>query len=286
MGFEAPSQLHGGDRVQSFNFKTARTPCEEPIGAPLERARVRLAALLSDLDGRLGEHATPLLQEARRQTRGAGLPHRRDRPDQGRQDHLHQYPDRPAGACCRPTSIPGRPWSRPCTSGTAARPRACRRLPAVLRRRMEADRQGRWTPARADRTACAGLPAGPAARAAGGDAQPLRAPPRRRSSSSCSARRIASRRSRPSCWPTTSAPATQLEGSSEGDRRNYSDITRSADLYFNESPFAFPITLIDTPGTNDPFLVRDEITRRSLENPDIYIFVVSACSRCRRPISP
>jgi signal recognition particle receptor subunit beta len=61
-----------------------------------------------------------------------------------------------------------------------------------------------------------------------------------------------------------------------GKRRHYSDITRSADLYFNDSPFAFPITLIDTPGTNDPFLVRDEITRRSLENPDIYVFVVSA----------
>ena len=37
-----------------------------------------------------------------------------------------------------------------------------------------------------------------------------------------------------------------------GKRRHYSDITRSADLYFNDSPFAFPITLIDTPGTNDP----------------------------------
>ncbi len=61
-----------------------------------------------------------------------------------------------------------------------------------------------------------------------------------------------------------------------GTRRHYSDITRSADLHFNDSPFAFPITLIDTPGTNDPFLVRDEITRRSLENPDIYVFVVSA----------
>jgi Dynamin family len=61
-----------------------------------------------------------------------------------------------------------------------------------------------------------------------------------------------------------------------GQRRHYSDITRSAELHFNDSPFAFPITLIDTPGTNDPFLVRDEITRRSLENPDIYVFVVSA----------
>jgi signal recognition particle receptor subunit beta len=60
-------------------------------------------------------------------------------------------------------------------------------------------------------------------------------------------------------------------------RRHYSDITRSADLYFNDGPFGFPITLIDTPGTNDPFLVRDEITRRSLESPDLYVFVVSAC---------
>jgi dynamin family protein len=66
------------------------------------------------------------------------------------------------------------------------------------------------------------------------------------------------------------------EGAWPGKRRHYSDITRAADLYFNDSPFAFPITLIDTPGTNDPFLVRDEITRRSLENPDIYVFVVSA----------
>ncbi len=63
---------------------------------------------------------------------------------------------------------------------------------------------------------------------------------------------------------------------SGGARRIYSDVTRSADLYFNASPFAYPITLIDTPGTNDPFLVRDEITRRSLENPDIYVFVISA----------
>ena len=59
-------------------------------------------------------------------------------------------------------------------------------------------------------------------------------------------------------------------------RKIYSDITRSADLFFNESPFAYPVTLIDTPGTNDPFMVRDEITRRSLETPDIYVFVISA----------
>lgn len=59
-------------------------------------------------------------------------------------------------------------------------------------------------------------------------------------------------------------------------RTCYSDVTRTAELYFSEGPFAFPVTLIDTPGINDPFLVRDEITRRSLENPDIFIFVISA----------
>ena len=35
---------------------------------------------------------------------------------------------------------------------------------------------------------------------------------------------------------------------------NYADITRTADLFFELAPFAYPLTLIDTPGTNDPFL--------------------------------
>jgi signal recognition particle receptor subunit beta len=59
-------------------------------------------------------------------------------------------------------------------------------------------------------------------------------------------------------------------------RQRYSDITRTAELFLSQGPFAFPTTLIDTPGTNDPFLVRDEITRRCLENPDIFVFVLSA----------
>lgn len=65
-------------------------------------------------------------------------------------------------------------------------------------------------------------------------------------------------------------------GTTDPQRRQYSDITRTAELFFNGGPFAYPVTLVDTPGTNDPFLVRDEITRRSLENSDIYIFVISA----------
>ncbi len=48
-----------------------------------------------------------------------------------------------------------------------------------------------------------------------------------------------------------------------------------------EGPFAFPVTLTDTPGTNDPFLIRDEITRRSLESADLYIVVLTA----RQPLA-
>ncbi|HRO50972.1 MAG TPA: dynamin family protein [Hyphomicrobium sp.] len=57
----------------------------------------------------------------------------------------------------------------------------------------------------------------------------------------------------------------------------YSDITKAADIYLDQGPFAFPSTLVDTPGTNDPFLIRDEITRRSLESADIYVVVLTAC---------
>ena len=73
-----------------------------------------------------------------------------------------------------------------------------------------------------------------------------------------------------------SAGTYLTDGAPTGGRLQCSDITRSAELYFPGGPFAFPVTLIDTPGTNDPFLVRDEITRRSLDNSDVYLFVVSA----------
>ena len=56
----------------------------------------------------------------------------------------------------------------------------------------------------------------------------------------------------------------------------YADITKSADLYLPRGPFDYPVTVIDTPGTNDPFLVRDEITRRALQQADLYIVVLTA----------
>ena len=56
----------------------------------------------------------------------------------------------------------------------------------------------------------------------------------------------------------------------------YSDITRTADLYFGSNEFGFPAVVIDTPGTNDPFLIRDEITRRTLDGADFHIAVLTA----------
>ncbi|MEO1206079.1 MAG: dynamin family protein [Pseudomonadota bacterium] len=61
----------------------------------------------------------------------------------------------------------------------------------------------------------------------------------------------------------------------------YSDITKSADIRCGGGPFQFPVTVVDTPGTNDPFLLRDEITRRSLEAADLYVVVLTA----RQPLS-
>lgn len=73
------------------------------------------------------------------------------------------------------------------------------------------------------------------------------------------------------CAGTTSG--AQAANTSVG---RYSDITKSAHLYLDAAPFGFPTTLIDTPGTNDPLLVRDEITRRSLDSADVYIVVLTA----------
>lgn len=69
---------------------------------------------------------------------------------------------------------------------------------------------------------------------------------------------------------------------SQSEIGRFSDITRAADVHCCPTgPFAFPSTIIDTPGTNDPFLLRDEITRTSLESADLYIVVLTA----RQPLS-
>lgn len=59
-------------------------------------------------------------------------------------------------------------------------------------------------------------------------------------------------------------------------RGRFADIVKSADLYFPEAEVPFPLTFIDTPGTNDPFLVRDEVTRRALDDADVFILLLTA----------
>jgi signal recognition particle receptor subunit beta len=278
MGFEGPSQLHDGDahRVQSFDFKTTVSPpFQEPIGAPLERARLRLSALLGDLDGVLGEHAVPLLQEARRQIeeracRIAVI----GQIKAGKTTFINTLMGRPG---LLPTDI--NPWTAVVSAlhfrAASAPPEhaAVFQLFSVDEWKQIAKGGGRL------RELTERLVPGFQPDLLRAQLEVMRSRSERRLGAKFEQLLGKSHRFK-EITPELladyiSAGDPNLEGSSEG-RRNYSDITRSADLYFNASPFAFPITLIDTPGTNDPFLVRDEITRRSLENPDIYIFVVSA----------
>lgn len=58
--------------------------------------------------------------------------------------------------------------------------------------------------------------------------------------------------------------------------RLYSDITRTADIFLEGQPLGYPAVIIDTPGVNDPFLVRDEITLSHLGEADIYLVVLTA----------
>ncbi len=61
----------------------------------------------------------------------------------------------------------------------------------------------------------------------------------------------------------------------EGDRI-YSDLTRSAEIFLPPHAIGVPLTIVDSPGTNDPFLLRDEITLRCLDEMDAAVVVLSA----------
>ena len=69
--------------------------------------------------------------------------------------------------------------------------------------------------------------------------------------------------------PADDADAEQPQG-------RYAAITQSADIFFPAGDFAVPAIVTDTPGVNDPFLVRDEFTCRSLAESDIFIVTLSA----------
>ncbi|MEL6678719.1 MAG: dynamin family protein [Pseudomonadota bacterium] len=56
----------------------------------------------------------------------------------------------------------------------------------------------------------------------------------------------------------------------------YADMTKSADLYLTSPAHGVPVTFRDTPGVNDPFLVREQITVRTLRHVDVCLVVLSA----------
>ena len=56
----------------------------------------------------------------------------------------------------------------------------------------------------------------------------------------------------------------------------FADMTKSAELYMNIPSYTYPITLADTPGVNDPFLVREAVTLDALSQTDICVVVLSA----------
>jgi signal recognition particle receptor subunit beta len=274
MGFEAPVAARPGrDDEAVVGTQDMREEC---IGAPLEQARLRLLGLIDNLDDVLGEFATPLLEAARKQ-----LKERACRIavvgqiKAGKSTFINALSERPDFL---PADI--NPWTAVVTSmhfrasptppdyeaafhlfsadewnelatGSGRLRELTERLvpgfqPDLLRAQLEVMRK------RAERRLGAKF------------AQLL---------GECHRYETIT----PELLADyVSAGDDTIAVASRGTRRLYSDITRSADLYFSHSPFAFPVTLIDTPGTNDPFLVRDEITRRSLETPDIYIFVISA----------
>lgn len=69
--------------------------------------------------------------------------------------------------------------------------------------------------------------------------------------------------------PADDSDADQPQG-------RYAAITQSADIFFPAGDFRIPAIVTDTPGVNDPFLVRDEFTCRSLAESDIFIVTLSA----------
>ncbi len=275
MGFEARSSMLSAVREPAL--LSDPTKHDEPIGARLEEGRLRLVALIDRLGDLLGEHAAPLLEAASRQL------HQRccriaviGQIKAGKSTFINALAERPGflPADINPwTAVvtalhfrnsPTPPehaavfhlfsadqWKELAEGGGRLRELTERLVPGfqpdLLRAQLEVMRK------RAER------------RLGSKFAELLGQVPSLQDRDARAAVRLRQRRRRQSAI-----------GGPPRARKIYSDVTRSADLYFNESPFAYPITLIDTPGTNDPFLVRDEITRRSLENPDVYVFVISA----------
>ena len=66
-------------------------------------------------------------------------------------------------------------------------------------------------------------------------------------------------------------------GEDEADAAGrYADVTRSADIYLRNEDYILPTIVSDTPGVNDPFLIREAVTLDNLGSTDICVVVLSA----------
>jgi GTP-binding protein EngB required for normal cell division len=77
------------------------------------------------------------------------------------------------------------------------------------------------------------------------------------------------------------AAESPLDDDDTATAGEYSIITKAAHIYSDLTSFLYPTVIIDTPGINDPYLIRDEITRQNLERGNIFVIVVTA----RQPLS-
>ncbi len=71
-------------------------------------------------------------------------------------------------------------------------------------------------------------------------------------------------------------PGTVVHDANVETIGRYSILTKVANIYTRRSEFQVPTIITDTPGVNDPFLVRDEFTCRSLDKSDVFVVVLSA----------
>ncbi|MEM9796423.1 MAG: dynamin family protein [Pseudomonadota bacterium] len=62
----------------------------------------------------------------------------------------------------------------------------------------------------------------------------------------------------------------------EDVKGRYADVTRSADLYLDNPAFVLPTIICDTPGVNDPFLMREAVTIEKVGDTDICVVVLNA----------
>lgn len=66
------------------------------------------------------------------------------------------------------------------------------------------------------------------------------------------------------------------EETGAANQGRFADITRSADLYFQQPAMPLRLCIRDTPGVNDTFMMREQITIRSIRDSRLCVVVLSA----------